>query len=115
MTIKISQEYLQIITVRKQEIYYNLYTVYNDVYHISEIEDMTTLPNSKLENGGDLMLKVDRGKTSVVLSAAKRDAILAVSFDFLFLPFKYGFCLFFFFYLLFSIYIYIYMGIAFTI
>ena len=82
VTIKISQEYFQIITVRKQEIYYNLYTVYNDVYHISEIEDMTTLPNSKLENGGDLMLKVDRGKTSVVLSAAKRDAILAVSFIF---------------------------------
>ncbi|KAI7858100.1 hypothetical protein BDC45DRAFT_434174 [Circinella umbellata] len=78
VTIKISQEYLQIITVRKQEIYYNLYTVYNDVYHISEIEDMITLPNSKLENGGDLMLKVDRGKTSVVLSAAKRDAILAL-------------------------------------
>ncbi|KAI8142067.1 hypothetical protein BJV82DRAFT_159057 [Fennellomyces sp. T-0311] len=78
VTIKVSQEHFQIITVRKQEIYYNLYTIYNDVYHISEIDDMTALPNSKLENGGDLMLKVDRGKTSVVLSAAKRDAILAL-------------------------------------
>ncbi|KAI9489055.1 hypothetical protein BDB00DRAFT_771458 [Zychaea mexicana] len=78
VTIKVSQEYLQIITVRKQEIYYNIYTIYNDVYHISEIEDMTPLPNSKHENGGDLMLKVDRGKTTVVLSAAKRDAILAL-------------------------------------
>ncbi|KAI9317519.1 hypothetical protein BX666DRAFT_2026794 [Dichotomocladium elegans] len=78
VTLKIGQEHIQIITVRKQEFYGNLYTVFNDVYHVSEIDDMIALPNSKGDSNGEFMIKYDRGKSSMVLSASKRDAILAL-------------------------------------
>lgn len=82
VTLKIAQEHVQIITARKQEVWDNVHTILNDVYHISEIDDMAPLPSSKQENN-DMIIKYDQGKSSMVLSTSKRDAILAVS---LFVP-----------------------------
>ncbi|KAI9318553.1 hypothetical protein BX666DRAFT_1511999 [Dichotomocladium elegans] len=76
--VKISQEHVQLQTVRKQEIFMNMYAVLNEVYHISEIDEIVALPNSKSENGGELLVKANHGKTSIVLSSSKRDAILAL-------------------------------------
>ncbi|KAF7721136.1 Ras GTPase activating protein ira2, partial [Apophysomyces ossiformis] len=64
--------------VRKQELLYNLNAVLRDIYHISQIEDITALPQSKQEAGGELSFKYERGKASMTLSSTKRDAILAL-------------------------------------
>lgn len=65
--------------MKKQEILYNLNSILRDVYHISDLEDMILLPSAKPENGGEISIKYDRGKSTMVLSSAKRDMILAVS------------------------------------
>ncbi|KAG0184581.1 Ras GTPase activating protein ira2 [Apophysomyces sp. BC1034] len=76
--VKIGPEHVQIITVRKQEILYNLNAVLRDIYHISQIEDITSLPTSKQETGGELSFKYEHGKASMILCSSKRDAILAL-------------------------------------
>lgn len=65
--------------MKKQEILYNLNAVLRDVYHISNLEDMIALPSTKPENGGEISIKYDRGKSTMVLSSTKRDVLLAVS------------------------------------
>lgn len=70
--------------MKKQEILYNLNSVLRDVYHIADLDDMIALPSLKPESGGEISIKYDRGKSTMILSAAKRDIILAVSgFSFL--------------------------------
>lgn len=65
--------------MKKQEILYNLNSILRDVYHISELDDMIALPSSKPENGGEVSIKYDKGKSTMVLSSTKRDVLLAVS------------------------------------
>jgi hypothetical protein len=65
--------------MKKQEILYNLNAVLRDVYHISDLDDIIALPSAKPENGGDISIKYDRGKSTMVLSSTKRDVLLAVS------------------------------------
>ena len=65
--------------MKKQEILYNLNAVLRDVYHISNLEDMIALPSTKPENGGEISIKYDRGKSTMVLSSTKRDVLLAGS------------------------------------
>lgn len=65
--------------MKKQEILYNLNSILRDVYHIADLDDMIALPSSKPENGGEISIKYDRGKSTMVLSSTKRDIILAVS------------------------------------
>lgn len=71
--------------MKKQEILYNLNSILRDVYHIADLDDMIALPSSKPENGGEISIKYDRGKSTMVLSSTKRDIILAVSSTSLFL------------------------------
>ncbi|KAF7730429.1 Ras GTPase activating protein ira2 [Apophysomyces ossiformis] len=78
VTIKIGPEHMQIITVRKQEIFWSLNTVLNDIVHMSEIDDMMALPTSRTENGGELCIKTDGGKSNWVFSTPKRDAMLSL-------------------------------------
>ncbi|KAI7866864.1 hypothetical protein BDF14DRAFT_1808596 [Spinellus fusiger] len=79
VTIKIGQEYLQIITVRKQELLWDMNTFLNDVYHISEIESMFSIGTPRnTENGGEFCLKADHGQTSLTFTSAKTNAILSL-------------------------------------
>ncbi|CEI98406.1 hypothetical protein RMCBS344292_12515 [Rhizopus microsporus] len=75
--VKIGLEEIQIITMKKQEVFYNVHAILRDIHHISEIEDITALPSSKSENGGEISIKYDRGKSTMVLASAQRDAILS--------------------------------------
>ncbi|KAL7332161.1 hypothetical protein PS15p_204242 [Mucor circinelloides] len=77
VTVRIGPEHMQVITMKKQEILYNLNSVLRDVYHISNLEDMVALPSSKPEHGGEISIKYDRGKSTMVLSSTKRDVLLA--------------------------------------
>lgn len=65
--------------MKKQEVFYNVHAILRDIHHISEIEDITALPSSKSENGGEISIKYDRGKSTMVLASAQRDVMLAVS------------------------------------
>ncbi|KAI8974377.1 hypothetical protein BDB01DRAFT_807208 [Pilobolus umbonatus] len=77
VTVKIGPEHMQVITMKKQEVMFNLNTVLRDVYHMSDLEDMVALPCSKPENGGEISIKYDRGKSTMILFSPKRDLLLA--------------------------------------
>ncbi|KAI8394136.1 uncharacterized protein BYT42DRAFT_553510 [Radiomyces spectabilis] len=78
VTVKIGPEHMQIVTNRKQEIFWSLNTVLNDVFHISELSDVTILPTTKNDVGGELCIKYDGGKSMLVLTSPKREAMLSL-------------------------------------
>ncbi|KAI9027661.1 hypothetical protein CLU79DRAFT_697324 [Phycomyces nitens] len=80
VTIKLGPEYLQITTVRKQEMLWGLNSVLNDIYHISEIDNLFPTSNSKTTEGGggNFCIKTDHGRTTLTFSTSKRNAILAL-------------------------------------
>lgn len=79
VTIKVSAEYVQAMTVRKQEFIYNVTTVLNDVYMVSDIEDITVVPNSRSQEiVNEFHFKYNKGKTQHVFTSMKRDAIVNV-------------------------------------
>jgi neurofibromin 1 len=65
--------------VKKQKLIDGLYTVFRDVYHISECEEIAALPSTRSESGKKLLIKYDKGKSTVVLSSPHRDIIISVS------------------------------------
>lgn len=80
ITIKVSAEYVQIMTVRKQEFLYNITTVINDVYLISEIDDITIVNNNRnQEQSNEFHFKYNKGKAHHVFTSVKREAIVNVS------------------------------------
>ncbi|CAO3592087.1 unnamed protein product [Absidia cylindrospora] len=78
VTVKISAEHIQIITVRPIDFVPNISSVLKDVYHISVLEDIKALPNSKHDDNGNLSFKYEHGKAAMVLSTPKRDSMLAL-------------------------------------
>lgn len=82
LAIKVSAEYVQIMTVHKQELAYRLHTVLNDVYHISEIEQATLVQNNSQnsEPANEFGFKTIRDSTIRIFSSPKREAIVNVSF-----------------------------------
>ncbi|KAI9005808.1 hypothetical protein CLU79DRAFT_712957 [Phycomyces nitens] len=76
--VKVGKFYIHIITVRKQEILYNLNSQLKEVYHISEFEDMIATSSQGSENGGDMSIKYDHGKATMILSSPKRDSLLSL-------------------------------------
>jgi neurofibromin 1 len=79
VTIKVSAEYMQVMTVRKQEFLYNVTTILNDVYMISDIEDITIVPNTRNQEIVNEFHFKYKGKTQHVFTSMKRDAIVNVS------------------------------------
>ncbi|CAO3626389.1 unnamed protein product [Cunninghamella echinulata] len=77
VTVKVSAEYIQIMTVRKQELVYGVSMVTNDVYHISEIEDVT-LGRVTDSAANEFSFKYNKGKSQLVLSTPKRDTVVSV-------------------------------------
>ncbi|RCI02984.1 Ras GTPase activating protein ira2, partial [Rhizopus stolonifer] len=75
--VKISSEELQIISMKKQEIFESYQAILRDVYHISQLEDITPLLSLKSDHGEGISIKHDRGKSTMVLLSPQRDAILA--------------------------------------
>ncbi|RCH94224.1 Ras GTPase activating protein ira2, partial [Rhizopus stolonifer] len=78
LAIKVSAEYVQIMTVHKQELAYRLHTVLNDVYHISEIEQATLVQNNSQnsEPANEFGFKTIRDSTIRIFSSPKREAIV---------------------------------------
>lgn len=83
ITIKVSSEYVQVMTVRKQEFIYGVTTVINDVYLITEIDDITlvsTVRNQEMIN--EFHFKYNKGKSHHTFTSMKREAIVNVSITF---------------------------------
>ncbi|KAI8975307.1 hypothetical protein BDF20DRAFT_914255 [Mycotypha africana] len=77
ITIKVSTEYIQVMTVRKQEIMYGVVTVINDVFLISEIDDINIVNNARnQENANEFYFKYNKGKSHHLFSSIKREAIV---------------------------------------
>lgn len=79
ITIKVSAEYVQVMTVRKQEFLYGVTTVINDVYLVTEIEDITIVSNTRnQELVNEFHFKYNKGKSHHVFTSMKREAIVNV-------------------------------------
>lgn len=79
ITIKVSSEYVQVMTVRKQEFLYGVTTVINDVYLVTEIEDVTIVSNTRnQELVNEFHFKYNKGKSHHVFTSLKREAIVNV-------------------------------------
>ncbi|CAO3589215.1 unnamed protein product [Absidia cylindrospora] len=78
VTVKISAEHIQIITVRPIDVLPNIPSVLKDVYHISVLEDFKALPDTKQDGVGDLSFRYEHGKAAMILSTPKRDSMLAL-------------------------------------
>ncbi|KAL7311910.1 Ras GTPase activating protein ira2 [Mucor circinelloides] len=78
VTVKVSAEYVQIMTVRKQEIFYGLNAITNDVCHISEIEDIATSHHerSSLDSTQDFSYKCTRENIVLTFNSPKKEAII---------------------------------------
>ncbi|KAF7726129.1 Ras GTPase activating protein ira2 [Apophysomyces ossiformis] len=77
VTVKVGAEYIQVMTVRKQELLYGVSTVTNDVYHISEVEDISIGQHGRgTEATNELSFKYNKGKSQVILSTPKREAVV---------------------------------------
>lgn len=77
ITIKVSAEYVQVMTVRKQEFLYGVTTVINDVYLVTEIEDITIVSNTRnQELVNEFHFKYNKGKSHHVFTSMKREAIV---------------------------------------
>ena len=77
VTVKVGAEYVQVMTVRKQELLYNISAVTNDVFHVSEIEDITSggQHNARDESSNEFSFKYNKGKSQITFSSPKRDTL----------------------------------------
>ncbi|KAL0094889.1 hypothetical protein F4703DRAFT_1902562 [Phycomyces blakesleeanus] len=77
ITLKISAEYIQLTTVRKQEIFIGVSTIMNDVFHISEIENIETGQHGQgLDNMHVFNFRHGKDRLNIVLHSLKKDAIV---------------------------------------
>ncbi|KAI8975358.1 hypothetical protein BDF20DRAFT_914298 [Mycotypha africana] len=78
VTVKVSAEYVQIMTVRKQEILYGMTAIVNDIYHISEVEDIAITHQERYsaESAYAFSYRSTRENSVVVLNSPKREAII---------------------------------------
>lgn len=80
VTVKISAEYIQVMTVRKQEILYGLNAVINDIYHISEIGEVSFVQHERVADQlFEFSLNLIRDNSVISFNSPKRDAIVNVS------------------------------------
>ncbi|KAI7870568.1 hypothetical protein BDF14DRAFT_1771252 [Spinellus fusiger] len=77
ITVKVNSEYVQLMTVRKQEVISGVNSILNDVLHISEIENIEMgYHGSTLDSFHVLNLKYGKDRTHIVLHSLKREAII---------------------------------------
>ena len=80
VTVKISAEFIQVMTVRKQEIMYGLNAVINDVCHICEIEEVLFSQHKQSTDAAqEFSFKFNRDNSIVTFSSPKGDSIVNVS------------------------------------
>lgn len=66
------------MTVRKQELMYNVSAVTNDVFHVSEIEDIAVSQHGReSDSSQELSFKYNKGKSQLTFSTPKRDTMVA--------------------------------------
>ncbi|KAI9491357.1 hypothetical protein BDB00DRAFT_874401 [Zychaea mexicana] len=89
VTVKVGAEYVQVMTVRKQELLYNISAVTNDVFHVSEIEDIAlggqhssssaaaaaARDDNSISSITEFSFKYNKGKSQITFSSPKRDTL----------------------------------------
>lgn len=80
LTIKVSAEYIQVTTVRKQEMPYGLQSIVNDVFHISEIEQIASIQHDSQGNNplNEFSFKTTRDASVNTFNSPKREIIVNV-------------------------------------
>ncbi|KAF8943228.1 Ras GTPase activating protein ira2 [Haplosporangium gracile] len=72
---KIGHEVIQILMQRKQEIFTGMNCQYNDVYHISELDDISKAHSRG--DDGEFFIIYDDGTMSMTFTSPKRDQIIS--------------------------------------
>ncbi|KAF9922254.1 Ras GTPase activating protein ira2 [Linnemannia zychae] len=72
---KIGHEVIQIVMQRKQEIFTGMSCQYNDVYHISEIDDISKAHSRG--DDGEFFIIYEDGTMSMTFTSPKRDQIIS--------------------------------------
>ncbi|KAI8078788.1 uncharacterized protein BX664DRAFT_367193 [Halteromyces radiatus] len=75
VTIKVSSEFVQVISNRKQEIIFNTYAFTNDVYHISEIQNIRN-PGIRGDQVNELAFTSTVDKMTIYIRSPKADQLL---------------------------------------
>lgn len=79
--MKVSAEYIQVMTVRKQEMFFGLSAVTNDICHMSDVEDISISQNDRaLDQPYEFTYKCLKENTLCTFNSPKREAIVNVSF-----------------------------------
>ncbi|POG62935.1 hypothetical protein GLOIN_2v1784706 [Rhizophagus irregularis DAOM 181602=DAOM 197198] len=74
VTMKISHETIQVLTTKRQDLFNGLSSQLNDVFHISEIEDIA--PSSHKSDDNEFIIKQDRGRPPLSFTSPRRDSIM---------------------------------------
>ncbi|KAG1471849.1 hypothetical protein G6F56_001890 [Rhizopus delemar] len=74
----VSAEYIQVTTVRKQEMPYGLQSIVNDVFHISEIEQIASIQHDSQGNNplNEFSFKTTRDASVNTFNSPKREIIV---------------------------------------
>ncbi|OZJ04004.1 hypothetical protein BZG36_03619, partial [Bifiguratus adelaidae] len=81
VTIKVGVQHIQIMTVRRTEVFGGLNAVLTDVYHISSIDDAVIVSHGQHDDN-EFIIKYDGGKSAISFSSIRRDAIVgAIKFS----------------------------------
>ncbi|KAG0047826.1 Ras GTPase activating protein ira2 [Gryganskiella cystojenkinii] len=72
---KIGHEVIQIVVQKKQEIFTGMSCQFNDVYHISELDDITKAHSRG--DDGEFFIIYEDGSLSMTFSSPKRDQIIS--------------------------------------
>ncbi|KAI9282283.1 hypothetical protein BY458DRAFT_429071 [Sporodiniella umbellata] len=78
LTVKVNAEYIQVATVRKQEMPYGLQSIVNDVFHISEIDQIGSFQHdsSGSSSTNEFSFKTTRDASVYTFSSPKKDIIV---------------------------------------
>ncbi|KAI8972992.1 hypothetical protein BDB01DRAFT_839035 [Pilobolus umbonatus] len=77
ITVRVSSEHVQFMTVRKQDFFYGITTIINDVFLITDIDDIVNIPNTRNQEAlNEFQFKYNKDKTLHMFSSVKRDMIV---------------------------------------
>ncbi|KAG0019213.1 Ras GTPase activating protein ira2 [Podila clonocystis] len=75
VSFKVGHEVIQIVMQKKQDIFGGMSCQYNDVYHISELDDISKAPSRG--DDGEFFIIYEDGTMSMTFTSPKRDQIIS--------------------------------------
>ncbi|OZJ06244.1 hypothetical protein BZG36_00849 [Bifiguratus adelaidae] len=78
VTIKVSNDYVQLISVRRQELMMGMNAIINDIFHVSQIDEASLSTASRSEDGKEFSIKINNGGSILCASQNAEAVIMAI-------------------------------------